>query len=161
MTRRITVALVALVLVLLVVGGCAPGNDRWASVDSPAGFWAGLWHGIIIIVTFVVTWFTNDVGIYESNNVGFWYNIGFILGCMISLGGGIRAGTHRKRKVKVIRRGPDPERIARRVERGVREGLKAAFADRVDTVSENEWDELGRRVEERVKEEMKDLEDGD
>ena len=121
MTRRTTTALVALVLVLLIVGGCAPGNDRWASVDSPAGFWAGLWHGIIIVVTFVVTWFTDDVGIYESTNVGFWYNIGFILGCMISLGGGIRAGTHRKRKVKVIRRGPDPERIARRVERGVRE----------------------------------------
>ncbi len=161
MTRRITVALVALVLVLLVVGGCAPGNDRWASVDSPAGFWAGLWHGIIIIVTFVVSWFTDDVGIYESTNVGFWYNIGFILGCMISLGGGTRMGTHRKRKIKVVHRGPDPERIARRVERGVREGLKAALADRVDTVSESEWDELGRRVEERVKEEMKDLEGGD
>ena len=161
MAKRITLVVLALFVVLCVTTGCAPGNERWASVDSRANFWAGLWHGLIIIVTFVVSWFTNDVGIYEPNNVGFGYNIGFILGCMISLGGGIRAGTHRKRKVRVVHRGPDPDKIARRVERGVKEGLKSAFADKAERVSENEWEDLGRRIEERIKDEMRDLENGD
>jgi len=161
MSRKLLFAALLLLVAVVLFAGCAPGNERWASVDNRANFWAGLWHGLIIIVTFVVSWFTNDVRIYEANNVGFGYNIGFILGCMISLGGGIRAGTHRKRKVRVVTRSVDPDRVARRVERGVKEGLKAAFAERADRVSDAEWEELGRRIEERVKQEMRDLGEGD
>jgi hypothetical protein len=161
MSKKLLFVGLALLVAVALFAGCAPGNERWASVDNKANFWAGLWHGLIIIVTFVVSWFTNDVRIYEANNVGFGYNLGFILGCMLSLGGGIRASTHRKRKVRVVHRGVDPDRVARRVERGVREGLKAAFADRAEKVTDAEWDDLGRRIEERVKREMRDLDEED
>ncbi|MFO7674860.1 MAG: hypothetical protein R6X12_00875 [bacterium] len=157
MFTKQTVLLAALVLVFVLAAGCAPGNERWASVDSKAGFWAGLWHGLIIIVTFVVSLFTRDVGIYEANNAGWGYNIGFLLGCMISLGGGARASRRRRKKVVA----PDPDRIARRVERGVRDGLRRAFADRAETFSDADWETLGRRIEERVREELRDVEKGD
>jgi len=143
-------------LMLVLVAGCAPGNDRW-SVEHRAGFWAGLWHGLIIIVTFVVSLFTKEVGIYESSNVGWGYNIGFILGCMMSLGGGIRGLTHRRRKVRVVSRSPDWDKLAGRVEAGVKEGIKAAFEGR-EQPDDAEWDELGRRIEERVREKLRDLE---
>jgi hypothetical protein len=48
----------------------------------------GLWHGIILPVTFVISLFTDDVSVYEVVNSGNWYDFGFILGVMMSLGGG-------------------------------------------------------------------------
>ena len=153
--RGTTVVIAVLALLLLATAGCAPGNERWASVDSKANFWAGLWHGLIVVVTFVVSLFTDTVSIYESNNVGWGYNLGFLIGASAALGGGIKASHRRKRKV--VFRGPDPELLARRVERGVREGLRRAFADRSETFSDDEWTELGRRIEERLREELRDL----
>ncbi len=155
--KKISLVLFAAVFLLAVLG-CAPGNERWASVDNKANFWAGLWHGLIILITFVVSWFTNDVGIYESTNVGFGYNIGFILGCMISLGGGAKATTRRKRKAKIVYRKPDWDKVGHRIEAGVREGMKAAFKDQEPAREEKDWDELGQRIEERIKEKMKDWE---
>lgn len=45
-----------------------------------AGFWVGLWHGIIAPLVFLVSLFNNKWGIYETNNNGAWYNFGFLLG---------------------------------------------------------------------------------
>ena len=46
----------------------------------PAGFWGGLWHGIIAPIAFLVSLFVDGVSIYESNNNGRWYRLGFMLG---------------------------------------------------------------------------------
>jgi hypothetical protein len=54
---------------------------------DPAGFWLGLWHGFIVLFTFIVSLFKDGVGIYESNNSGSLYNLGFLLGIMIFFGG--------------------------------------------------------------------------
>ena len=55
---------------------------------EPAGFIAGLWHGIISPIVFVVSLFVSDVRIYEVNNKGLWYDFGFLVGISVSLGGG-------------------------------------------------------------------------
>ena len=52
-----------------------------------AGFWRGLWHGLIAPVAFVMSLFKDNVGVYEAHNNGKWYNFGFVLGLMIALGG--------------------------------------------------------------------------
>jgi hypothetical protein len=84
MKRILVLAITILTLVTLV--GCAPGPNRLA--DSPdeegdvAGFWAGLWHGIIAPFTFIASLFSDDV-----HNSGGWYNLGFLLGMTIILGG--------------------------------------------------------------------------
>ena len=51
-----------------------------------AGFGMGLLHGSIVPITFIISLFRPDVGIYEAHNNGNWYNAGFLLGLMISLG---------------------------------------------------------------------------
>lgn len=81
------IALALIVGVVLISVGCAPGNERWDQTMNPgdrAGFWAGLWHGLIIIITFVVSLFTREVGIYEVSNTGWAYNLGFLLGLCFS-----------------------------------------------------------------------------
>jgi uncharacterized membrane protein len=58
-----------------------------------AGFWQGLWHGIIAPIAFIISLFNENVGVYESHNNGNWYNFGFIIGLMMVFGGNAGAGT--------------------------------------------------------------------
>jgi hypothetical protein len=90
----------ALVVALLaaLLTGCAPHANPL--VDTPgvrgvAGFWSGFWHGLICMITFVVSLFNPGVRVYEVHNSGAWYDLGFILGAMTSLGG---AGRSSRRK---------------------------------------------------------------
>ena len=136
-------------LLLILVASCAPGNARY-SVDTgrPANFWAGLWHGLIIVITFIVSLFTSDVRIYESNNVGWAYNLGFILGCCMSLGAGARSATHRKARKR------DWDEIGDQIAAKVR----AQFADEMKR-EEPDWDEFSRQVETRIRDEFKKWKD--
>jgi hypothetical protein len=54
---------------------------------EPAGFWAGVWHGMILPIAFIASLFNPGVGIYETHNNGGWYNFGFVLGASSSLSG--------------------------------------------------------------------------
>lgn len=54
---------------------------------APAGFWAGFWHGLICPITFIISLFTPNVRIYETNNKGVLYDFGFVLGASGSFGG--------------------------------------------------------------------------
>lgn len=47
---------------------------------SPAGFWAGVWHGLIAPFIFLIGLFTDDVKIYETRNNGRWYDFGYLIG---------------------------------------------------------------------------------
>lgn len=73
-------------------------NSKYAGAEAePAGFWAGLWHGMICPITFIVSLFNADVRIYEVNNNGRWYDFGFILGVASAFGSG-RTGAQMDRK---------------------------------------------------------------
>jgi hypothetical protein len=90
MTRTRIVLIV--ILLALVLGACAAGANPEVGVVSEegdvAGFWLGLWHGIIAPVTFVISLFTDSVSLYEVHNNGNWYDFGFVLGAGILFGGG-------------------------------------------------------------------------
>ena len=59
----------------------AGSNSKYKEPSArPAGFWGGLWHGMIAPITFLVSLFANGVSIYETNNNGRWYEFGFMLG---------------------------------------------------------------------------------
>lgn len=47
---------------------------------SPAGFWAGVWHGLLIVIVFIVSLFASHIRIYETNNKGRIYDFGYLLG---------------------------------------------------------------------------------
>jgi hypothetical protein len=55
---------------------------------QPAGFWGGLWHGMIAPITFLVSLLADGVSIYETHNNGRWYEFGFMLGIGAYAGGG-------------------------------------------------------------------------
>jgi hypothetical protein len=89
--KRILVLGIAAIL-LVTLAGCAPGpNDLARSPDEEgeiAGFWLGLWHGLIAPITFIVSLFSDSVSVYEVHNNGGWYNFGFLIGVSIIFGGG-------------------------------------------------------------------------
>jgi hypothetical protein len=81
----------ALVLLTLVLAACAAGANpevgQAAAEGVVAGFWRGLWHGIIAPITFAISLFTAEVNVYEVHNRGNWYDFGFVLGAGILFGG--------------------------------------------------------------------------
>ncbi|MEM1241122.1 MAG: hypothetical protein AAGI45_14875 [Cyanobacteria bacterium P01_H01_bin.26] len=67
----------------------AGSGSKYSLSDTPAAeFFAGLWHGLLLPLTFTISLLDSDVRIYEINNSGLWYDFGFILGASSSLGGG-------------------------------------------------------------------------
>jgi hypothetical protein len=96
---RVYLVLVAVLVATLVLSSCAAGpNPSVGTGEEPAGFWLGLWHGIILPVTFVISLFTDDVSVYEAANNGNWYDCGFFIGVAMSLGGSGGAGVRARRR---------------------------------------------------------------
>lgn len=91
----------AAIVIVLVIGGlaaCAAGPNTAAGGADAAGFWLGLWHGIIAPVAFIISLFTETVSVYEVNNTGGWYDFGFLLGASMTLGGGGAGGAKGARR---------------------------------------------------------------
>lgn len=87
---------------LVLLGACAAGRNTAATGGELAGFWLGLWQGIISPITFIISLFNDNVNVYEVRNNGNWYNFGFILGVSSVFSGGGRgaasAGSRRPRQ---------------------------------------------------------------
>ena len=62
----------------LAVAG--PNSRFQAQGAKPAGFWAGLWHGAIYPITFIIGLFLPGVRMHEAKDSGTWYNLGFLIG---------------------------------------------------------------------------------
>ena len=100
MKRRQLVLLVAGLTLLLAA--CAAGANPEVGVAAAdgdlAGFWLGLWHGLIAPIAFLVSLFSDTVNIYEVHNNGNWYNFGFILGAGVWFGGGSQGARMSKKR---------------------------------------------------------------
>jgi len=77
------------VSVMFMLVSCTAGNEQF-TVTSPAGFWYGLWHGIISFISLIIHLFNETVMVYERNNTGGWYDFGF---CWASFLCGVAAAT--------------------------------------------------------------------
>lgn len=96
--------------VLLLIGlslalyACAAGTNPATNVADPtglvAGFWRGVWHGLIVPVSFLVSLFNDQVQIYEVHNNGAWYNFGYLIGVHT-----IFAGQETRRRVAKPKQG--------------------------------------------------------
>jgi hypothetical protein len=74
-------------LAFLFLAACTAGDPRF-TMDNPAGFFEGLWHGVISLITLVVSLFSENVRFYEVDNTGWGYDAGFLLGMLLIYGGG-------------------------------------------------------------------------
>jgi hypothetical protein len=77
---------------------------------APANFWWGLWQGLIIVLSFIASWFDNNIVLYQVNNNGFWYNLGYLLALSVSVGG-IARGSRTKGKVKKTKKTTDEREV--------------------------------------------------
>jgi len=76
------IKLLLVVLVAFLFTSCAdvsPHAETCVTSD-PYGFWGGLWHGIIVVISWIGSLFSNDIAIYAYDNNGGWYDFGFVLG---------------------------------------------------------------------------------
>jgi hypothetical protein len=105
MSRRQATRAALMVAAVLVLAGCAAGANTAAQGHGPgaAGFWLGLWQGLISPITFLISLFNNDVNIYEVNNNGNWYNFGFMLGVAAAFGGSAGSGRAVPRRTRESR----------------------------------------------------------
>jgi hypothetical protein len=71
-----------LLLVPVLLNGCAAAHNPMSSSDG-GGFWLGLWHGLILPISFLISLFRRDVGIYQIINNGGWYDFGFLVGVLL------------------------------------------------------------------------------
>jgi len=153
MSRRTIMLVLLIVGAAFVLSGCAAGTARF-SVDEPAGFWAGLWHGFIIIITFIWGLFSDTVRMYEPRNIGNLYDLGFILGAMLSLGG-MCGSSRRKKKAPCVTISSDIDdtdwgEVETRVKRGIRSWLDETEG------TEGDWGKVAADVEERIKRELRE-----
>jgi hypothetical protein len=106
---RKLVVLVILAVLVVVTAGCVAGPNAFedtANEDGKvAGFWQGLWHGIIAPITFIVSLFSSGVHIYEVHNNGAWYNLGYLFGLSMILGGGGGGAARRRSRQRRARVG--------------------------------------------------------
>jgi len=95
--RRLLPFVVLLVLVLAACSAGANPETGVAAADGDvAGFWMGLWHGLIAPITFVISLFRDTVNVYEVHNNGNWYDFGFVFGLSIVFGGPARGAKRRR-----------------------------------------------------------------
>jgi len=97
--RRRALTGFAFVIGVLALSACAAGpNPALDTGPDPAGFWMGLWHGFISPISLIVSLFTDDVSIYETQNSGNWYDVGFMIGVSAVFGGGGGGGAAASRR---------------------------------------------------------------
>jgi hypothetical protein len=92
--------IVLLCLAIALLASCAPGANplaHTAGPSPPAGFLLGLWHGVIVWVTFFLSLVDGSISVYEVHNNGWPYNLGFVVGAACFHGGGATARRRRRR----------------------------------------------------------------
>lgn len=141
-----------LVPIILLITSCAAGNAQFAQ-ETPAGFWWGLWHGIISVISLVIHIFNDSVMVYEVNNTGGWYDFGFLMGIIFIWGGGCHANC---KTVKKNRCDPEWDEISDKVEKKVMRKLKEWSEKEESTESDKEWEEIGEKVEKKLKRKIRE-----
>ncbi len=88
-----TVMLLLSGLVVAQLAGCA--HQPPSALPGVPGFFHGLLHGFLILVSLVGSLFTN-VRVYAFPNSGFFYDLGFVIGAASFLGGGAHSAGRRR-----------------------------------------------------------------
>ena len=144
--------LLFLVALLVLLSSCTAGNVQFTA-ESPAGFWYGLWHGVISFITLVIHIFNENVHVYEIDNTGGWYDFGFLLGVIFIWGG----GTHISCKSAAgKKRDKEWEEIGDKVERKVMRKLKEWAESEESTDTDEDWEEIGEKVEKKLKRKIRE-----
>ena len=96
MKKTIKIGLLILCTSVLLMS-CADSVEVQKCISTEeAGFWYGLWHGWIFVISFIWSLFDDSVSVYAVYNNGGWYDFGFLLGLGSALGGSTTVYKSRK-----------------------------------------------------------------
>jgi hypothetical protein len=95
--RLVVFAVLAMTVLAACAAGANPEVGTPAADGEVAGFWLGIWHGIIAPVTWIISLFDSDVSFYEVHNNGNWYDVGFALGAGLWIGSSSQAPARSRR----------------------------------------------------------------
>lgn len=130
----------------MLLAACAAGDARFTH-EAPAGFWIGLWHGVISWVTLIIGVFDHSVKVYEVDNTGAWYDFGFLLG--VGMLWGHRAVVRpRKRKIT----DQEWEDVSRKVEAK----LKRKIREWAEAEPDEDWNLVEKKSEEKLKRKLRE-----
>lgn len=150
--RNQSVTIIILTVSTLFLTSCAAGNAQFTA-DAPAGFWYGLWHGIISFISLIIHIFNPDVMVYELNNTGGWYDFGFLIGVCCFWGGGSKV-VYKTPKQK--QRDQEWDEIGDKVEKKVMRKMKEWAESEDDTPLDEDWDEISDKVEKKLKRKIRE-----
>lgn len=157
LSKQILIKLVVTLSVMLLLTSCTAGSEQF-SPETPAGFFWGLWHGVISVITLLIHLFNENVAVYEINNTGGWYDFGFLLGVILVWGGGCHASCKSK---KEIEREKEWDELGEKVEKKVMRKLKE-WAEKEESDSPDpEWDDISDKVEKKLKRKIREWADKD
>ncbi|HAD82145.1 MAG: hypothetical protein A2509_00945 [Candidatus Edwardsbacteria bacterium RIFOXYD12_FULL_50_11] len=71
---------------LATLAGCIPG-DGHNTVQRPAGFFWGIWHGWVAPISLIMSIFKKNIRLYEVFNNGWLYDFGFYIAVISGFGG--------------------------------------------------------------------------
>jgi hypothetical protein len=151
-SKQRTLNFLAIAILTLLLTSCAAGNAQFTQ-DTPAGFWWGLWHGIISVISLVVHIFNESVVIYETDNTGGWYDFGFLLGVILVWGGGCHASCKTAEKKQSDK---EWDEIGDKVEKKVMRKLKEWAEEEETAEPDKEWEEIGEKVEKKLKRKIRE-----
>jgi len=154
MTRQNTLFYKTLLFIplLLLFTACTAGDAQFVQVE-PAGFWYGLWHGMISFITLIIHIFNPEVAVYEVHNTGGWYDFGFLLGVIMIWGGSSHISCRSSAKRK---RDKEWEEVGEKVEQKIMRRLKEWAEDEEDADVIKEWDEISDKVEKKLKRKLRE-----
>ncbi len=96
MVKKVIIIILLSVMLIMMLSGCIPGDGK-ATVEKPANFLWGIWHGWLAPLSLIISLFNKSVRVYESLNTGWWYDFGFYI-AVISGFGGLSIFRHKKRR---------------------------------------------------------------
>lgn len=146
------IKLLIFIPLVLMLTSCTAGDAQFTQ-DTPAGFWYGLWHGVISFISLIIHIFNENVTVYELNNTGGWYDFGFLIGIITVWGGSSHVSCRSSANKK---RDKEWEEISQKVESKVMRKLKEWAEDEEVTDISKEWDEIGEKVEKKLKRQIRE-----
>lgn len=132
---------------ILSAMGCAAGPQGPYVSGNPAGFLAGVWHGFIAWITFVLSLFS-QVQMYCADNTGWPYNLGFLIGMACWLGGSGGSWKYSRKTPKE----KEWDEVAEKVEAKIKRELRHW----ADAEADEAWEEVETKVEHKVRKIIKE-----
>ena len=143
---------VSLILFAFLLTACAAGDAQFTTAE-PAGFLFGIWHGVISVISLLIHVFNNDVAVYELNNTGGWYDLGFLLGVICIWGGGSHVSCKTAAEKK---RDREWEEVGSKVEKKVMRKLKEWAEKDEASPGDDDWEVIGEKVEKKLKRQIRE-----